>query len=52
VLNGSISVVAAFFTGGLAPRIVGEGNDLGALAPAAAGTAKGATCIAAAIADA
>jgi len=58
VLNGSISIVAAFFTGGLAPRIVGEGNDLGALAPitgapaAAAGTAKGATCMAAATADA
>ena len=56
VLNGSISIVAAFFTGGLAPRIVGEGNDLGALAPitggAAAGTAKGATCMAAARADA
>jgi len=38
------------------PRIVGEGNDLGALAPitggAAAGTAKGATCMAAARADA
>ena len=56
VLNGSISIVAAFFTGGLAPRIVGEGNDLGALAlitgAAAAGTAKGATCMAAATADA
>ena len=48
-LNGS---VAAFFTGGLAPRIVGEGNDLGALAPITGAGARGATCMAAATADA
>jgi len=30
--NESTSIVAAFF-GGLAPRIVGEGKDLGARAP-------------------
>jgi len=32
-IGGSISIIATFFPGGLAPRIVGEGKVLGAFAP-------------------